>query len=149
MRRSTRAQESGAATTVADFGDPTATTGYRLCAWDTTGGVPRLVASTGIGAGTTCDGAACWRATRTGFRYKDRSASVEGVRQLVLKAGSAGRSKIQLRAQGAGLALPSLPFAQGPATTVQLRASNGTCFESSYGAPARRNDATEFKDRAD
>lgn len=139
----------GAATTTADFGDPTASTSYRLCVWDATAGTPRLVASTGIAAGGTCGDASCWRATRTGFRYKDRSAAAEGVRQLVLKAGSAGRSKIQLRAQGTALALPSLPLVQGPAATVQLRASTGACWEATYGAPARRNDGAEFKDRAD
>lgn len=139
----------GAATTVADFGDPTATTSYRLCVWDAAAGVPRLVASTGIAAGGTCGDAPCWRASRTGFRYKDRRAAAEGVRQLVLKAGSAGRSKIQLRAQGDALTPPQLPFAQSPAITVQLHGSAGGCWQSTYGAPARRNDAAQFTDRGD
>jgi len=139
----------GAATTIADFGDPTTSTGYRLCVYDAQAGVPRLVASTGIAAGGTCDGKPCWRATASGFRYKDASAATEGVRQVVLKAGTAGRSAIQVRAQGATLAAPTLPFAQDPNVVVQLRSSAGGCWDASYSAPARRNDAERFKDRAD
>ncbi|MCC6849610.1 MAG: cellulase family glycosylhydrolase [Deltaproteobacteria bacterium] len=140
----------GAATSRADFGDPAAGTGYRVCAWDETGGAPRLVLSAGVAAGGICDGKPCWRATDAGFRYKDRNASVEGVRQLVVKAGAAGRARIQLRAQGARLALPALPFAQDPRLVVQLRrADTGACWESRYGAPAVRNDGARFKDRAE
>src|SRR5205823_331505 len=136
----------GAGTARADFGDPTTSTSYRLCAYDENAGVPRLVLSTGIAAGGTCAGKACWRASHTGFRYKDPAAAAEGVRQVVLKAGSAGRSKIQVRAQGATLALPSVPFAQDPTLTVQLRSSAGGCWDGSYSTPARRNDGEQFKD---
>jgi len=139
----------GAATTVAEFGDPTTATSYRLCMYDQHGGVPALVMSTAIAAGGACAGHPCWRASRTGFRYKDPDAAAEGVRQLVLKAGGAGRSKIQVRAQGPKLALPDLPFAQDPALTVQLRSSDGGCWGAAYSAPARHNDGGQFKDRAD
>jgi endoglycosylceramidase len=139
----------GAATTTADFGDPTASTSYRLCVYDREAGVPRLVASTGLAAGGTCNGKPCWRATSTGFRYTDKNAAIEGVRQVVLKAGAAGRSKIQVRAQGPKLAVPPLPFAQGPTTTVQLRSSGGVCWEADYSPPTRRNQADQFNDRAD
>jgi len=139
----------GAATTSADFGDPTASTSYRLCVYDYEAGVPRLVASSGIAAGGTCGGKPCWRATNGGFRYKDADAAAEGIRQVVLKSGGAGRSKIQVRAQGTKLAPPPLPFTQAPKTTVQLRSSAGQCWEADYGTPARRNQADQFKDRAD
>jgi hypothetical protein len=140
---------NGAATTNADFGDPTTTTSYRLCVYDETAGVPALALSTGIAPGGTCDGKPCWRASKTGFRYRDKSASAEGIRQVVLKSGSAGRSKIQVRAQGDKLALPSLPLAQSPKTTVQLKSSAGTCWEAAYSAPASRNEPGRFKDRGD
>jgi endoglycosylceramidase len=139
----------GAATAVADFGDPTTTTSYRLCVYDETAAVPGLVLSTGIAAGGTCDGKPCWRATRTGFRYRDPGAAAEGVRQVVLKAGAAGRSTVQARGKGGALALPGLPFAQSPKLTVQLRSSTGPCWEAAYSSPARRNRVGQFKDRAD
>ncbi len=140
---------SGAATTNAELGDPTTSTSYRLCIYDETAGIPALALSTGVAPGGTCDGKPCWRASKTGFRYKDPSASVEGIRQVVLKSGSAGRSKIQVRAQGAELALPALPFAQSPKVTVQLKSSTGTCWEAAYSSPARRNEAGQFKDKGD
>lgn len=67
----------------------------------------------------------------------------------MLKAGADGRSKIQVRAQGAALALPALPFGQDPQVTVQLRSSVGGCWEVAYRAPARCNQAGQFKDRAE
>ncbi len=139
----------GAATTLADFGDPTLNTTHRLCVYDEAAGVPRLVASTGIGAAGTCDGKPCWRATSTGFRYTDRSAGPEGIRQVVLKSGPSGRAKIQVRTQGPNLALAPLPFGQDPKVTVQLRNSAGPCWESTYTQPANRNDSERFKDRGD
>jgi len=139
----------GAATPVADFGDPTTSTSYRLCAYDETGGVPSLVLSTGLAAGGTCDGTPCWRATHTGFRYRDPGATVDGVRQVVLKAGADGRSKIQVRGQGIKLALSALPLGQDPTVTVQLRSSAGPCWEAAYRTPAGRNRVDQFKDRAE
>ncbi len=147
--RLTWAWVKGDATQVDDFGDPTTGTSYRLCAYDETAGVPSLVLSTGIAAGGTCGGTACWRATRDGFRYRDPNAAAEGVRKVVLKAGAAGRSRIQVRAQGERLALPALPFRQEPKLTVQLRSSAGPCWEAAYTAPARRNRVGQFKDRAE
>ncbi len=96
----------------------------------------------------TCDGKPCWRATKKGFRFTDRTAGGDGVRQVVLQAGAAGRSKMQVRAQGDGLAPPALPLAQGPQLTVQLKNDVGQCWEATYAAPAKRNDAERFKDRA-
>ena len=72
-----------------------------------------------------------------------------GTRKVVLKAGAAGRSRIQVRAQGERLALPALPFGQEPTLTVQLRSSAGPCWEATYTAPARRNRVGQFKDRAE
>jgi endoglycosylceramidase len=140
----------GIATTKPDFDDPTSYTSYRLCVWDETAGVPRLVSSLGVPAGGTCDGKPCWRATNTGFRYRDPNAASDGIRQIVLKAGTAGRSKIQIRGQGSKLALPALPFAQASKVTVQLRSgSTPSCWGASYSAPARHNQADQFKDRGD
>jgi hypothetical protein len=140
---------NGAATVPADFGDPTTTTSYRLCGYDETADVPRLALSTGVAAAGTCGRLPCWRASGTGFRYRDTGATVDGVRQVVLKAGADGRSKIQVRGQGIKLALPALPFGQDPTVTVQLRSSAGPCWEAAYRTPARRNRVGQFKDRAE
>jgi hypothetical protein len=133
----------------ADFGNPTTITSYRLCAYDETAGVSRLALSTGVAAAGTCGRLPCWRASSTGFHYRDPGAAVDGVRQVVLKAGTAGRSKIQVRGQGIKLALPTLPFGQDPTVTVQLRSSAGQCWEAAYSTPAQRNRVDQFKDRAE
>ncbi len=140
----------GSATTKPELGDPSSSTSYRLCVWDETAGVPRLVGSLGVPVGGTCAGKPCWRATSTGFRYRDPNAANDGIRQIVLKAGAAGRGKIQIRGQGDKLALPRLPFAQASTVTVQLRNDGSpSCWGATYGAPARRNQSDQFKDRGD
>jgi endoglycosylceramidase len=138
---------NGAATTAADFGDPTATTTYQLCAYDAAAGSPRLVLGTTLAAGGLCGSKACWRATGSGFRYQDPAAASDGIKQVTLKAGAAGKSKIQVRGQGPRLGLPALPLAQSPTVTVQLRNDAGVCWEATYDAPARRNEPGQFKDR--
>jgi hypothetical protein len=40
-----------------------------------------------------------------------------------------------------------LPLAQDPTVTVQLRSSGGACFGAAYTAPARKSDATQFRDQ--
>ena len=108
------------------------------------------MSSLGVPAGGTCDGKPCWRATKTGFRYRDPNAASDGIRQIVLKAGAAGRSKIQVRGQGTKLVLPTLPFAQASKVTVQLRNGGAhTVGAPRTARPARRNQADQFKDRGD
>jgi hypothetical protein len=46
------------------------------------------------------------------------------------------------------LGVPALPFAQTPTVVVQLHSSTGSCWGQSYAAPASRNDAGQFKDKA-
>lgn len=130
----------------ADFGDPTATTAFGLCVYD---GAGALVASLDVPAGGACGAgtdAACWTPLRRGFRYGDRAAANGGLRSIELRSGSRGAT-IELRGSGAELALPALPLA-GPAR-AQLLGNGGACWESSYSAPADRNDAGGFRDAAD
>ena len=70
--------------------------------------------------------------------------------QLVLRAGADGKAKIQLKASGDLLGDPVYPLVQ--TITVQLRNSDGVCWESVHSAPATKNtDAPfgQFKDKAD
>jgi hypothetical protein len=43
--------------------------------------------------------------------------------------------------------MPTLPLAQP--VRAQLKTSDGVCWEAVYSAPAQKNTATEFKDKAD
>ena len=138
----------GAATARADFGDPLSGTDYALCVYD---GNQSLVAHGCAPAGGTCGDRPCWRATSTGFKYRDREVGPGGLMnsfQLVLKAGVAGQAKIGAVGKGQTPSVPSLPLAQP--VTVQLVNSDGAaCWEAMYSAPALANDSAGFKDKAD
>ncbi|MEO6029682.1 MAG: alpha/beta hydrolase-fold protein [Candidatus Binatia bacterium] len=137
----------GAPTTLADFGDPLATTGYSLCVYD---GLGVLVQAAAAPAGDVCNARhprPCWRASRTGFRYVDRDLTPTGIRQIVLKSGVAGQAQIQVKGEGAALGLPSLPFGTLP-LTVQLVNSDGACWQATYSSTLQ-NLGDRFKAKSD
>ena len=134
----------GAATTVADFGNPLGGTDYALCAYD---GAGALLASASAPAGGDCGGRPCWRATATGFRYVDQQLTPSGLRQITLQAGAAAQAEIAVKGQGGNLALPPLPITHLP-VTVQLTSSDGACFEATY-ATTLQNLADRFKAKSD
>lgn len=135
----------GAATSLADFGDPTASDGYALCLYDGTG----LVGTASVPAGGSCDGKPCWTARPTSFSYANRSLVPDGLQKILLKPGLVdGQAKIVVRGRGARLAMPSLATLASP-ITVQLK--NPThCWSATYAfPPAIKHDAVIFKDRAE
>jgi hypothetical protein len=140
---------AGAATTLAELGDPVTATGYDLCVYDESGGTPALVLEATAPAGGTCAGRACWRASRAGFGYANRDLTPSGVAKLSLRPGDEGRARIQLKAKGALLAVPPLPLADDGAVVVQLDNTAGACWEATYSAPALASDAFRFKDVSD
>jgi cysteine-rich repeat protein len=133
----------GAATTFAELGAPLTTTDYLFCIYDAGRG---LVSSARVPAGRLCAGKSCWSAGLTGFKYKDRDATPDGVTGLTLRFGAAGQSKIMLKGRGVPLQTPSLPMI--PPVTVQLRNSDGSCWEAVYGTPLK-NGATQYLGKSD
>jgi hypothetical protein len=114
---------------VADFGNPRQTNDYVLCVYD---GTPSLVAVSRIPAAGFCrNGKICWSQSTTGFQYRDDDLTPDGIQQLKLKAGSAGRSSIQAKGKGALLPAPGFPLLLP--VEVQLIGSLGDCWESSFG----------------
>jgi hypothetical protein len=136
---------NGAATTKGDFGAPLTSTGYTLCVYDGTGDV---VSSAHAPGGGSCNGKPCWKETPRGYKFRKRDISGSGLvssLQIVLKEGSAGKAKIGVIEKGS--TIPTLPLVQ-PAR-VQLVNGVGICWEADYAAPATKNDANQFKDKAD
>jgi hypothetical protein len=131
----------GAATTLADFGNPTTTTAYTLCVYDDVGGVPQRRLTQVIPPGSR------WKAFSRGFRYNDRTLSAGGLQAIVLTAGAAGRSSVQVRGRGEPLALPTLPFTKQPSVIVQLLSSNA-CWSSTH-TNALDNGIARFKSKND
>jgi len=144
----------GAATLLTDFGDPVnGSTAYTLCVYAALGGVPELVVPATVPAGRLCVGTPCWRATKTGFLFKDKDLKYGGIAQITLKAGVAGKASVVVKAKGANVPVPAPTaaglLAQDPTVVVQLKNSEGVCWAASYSAPATKNDATQFKDKSD
>ena len=137
---------SGAATVTGEFGDPSNGDAYALCIYD---GASSLVRALSIPAGGTCGTRPCWRQTSTGFRYRNRDLTPDGVSSLRLRAGGDGRARIVLQGMGGRLAVPDLGQL-GSSVVVQLRkSSGGACWGALYSPPFTRSDAAEFRDKAD
>lgn len=146
----------GTATTVADFGDPLTATNYAVCVYDTTAGVEALRMTLRIPASGDCGGRLCWRAIGDdGFKYSDAALTPDGVHKVLMRAGTAGRARLQVSARGPVLGLPPQTngsiFAQDPRVVVQLvnDLPGGACWESRFSSPATRNSFEQFKDKSD
>jgi hypothetical protein len=145
----------GALTGVAELGDPAGgSTDYTLCVYDRVGGTPKVVSTLVVPHGGNCGGKPCWKANGSnGFTYGDKTLAHDGVKQIRLRAGRAGKAQIQLQAKGVSLGWTGtggvLPFTQSPTATVQLTNSTGACWSADYSAPARKNRSDLFLDRGD
>ena len=130
----------GAATTIADLGDPTADDAYALCVFDASNpALPdQLLFSTEAPAGSG------WKANGKGFRYRSRSGAPEGVTSVALAAGLDGKAKASVKGSGELLPLPATATPLPLPLLVQLQNDAGTCWEVTFATPAS-NDGTTFK----
>ncbi len=135
----------GARTTLADYDDPLNSTNYQLCLYDQTG----LRIEVTNPAGGTCAGKPCWKATGlTGFKYSDKELTPDGGYKMTLKEGAVEKAKILLSGRGANLHLPDLSTLVQP-IVVQLQNSDGVCWEATFSGPPTKQNAEQFKDKAD
>jgi hypothetical protein len=132
----------GAATSLADFGDPLTATTYGVCVYDETDGNPILLIDVAAGPGSG------WVQTATGFKYTNKTPPGNQPRQITLRAGAAGKAKISVSAKGEGLPIPELPLEQAPKVIVQLQNSAGACWEAEYSS-ATKSSSTQFKAKSD
>ncbi len=100
-------------------------------------------------AGGDCGGKPCWTDKPTGFRYKDRPATPDGLTQIILKANVAGKAKIIAKGKGFDLQMPGPLTSITQPVTVQMQSSTGICWEANYSAPAKKQTMDQFKDKAD
>jgi hypothetical protein len=52
-----------------------------------------------------------------------------------------------VKLKGANIDFPTLPLAQP--VLVQIKSSNGVCWETTHSAPASKNDTLQYKDKND
>jgi hypothetical protein len=126
----------GAATTTADLADPTATADYALCIYSGPSGA--LVAQMNVPPVNH------WSTLGTkGYKYNDSSGSQDGAQKLILKSGTAGKSRILVKGKGTNLPDPTLPL-QFPVSVQLFNYQSGVCFDSTFST-ALKNTNTLFK----
>ena len=130
----------------AALGTPQVTTSYSVCAYDQDGGLDERKSFMVVGPGSA------WQSKDPkGFNYKDKVGTSAGVTNVQLKAGAAGKTKVQVKAKGANLIVPDPVaadqyFNQDTAVTVQVIADGGvdTCFTAEF-LTNKKNDGGQFK----
>ena len=132
----------GDATTLAELGDPTATTTYTLCVY--AGTTSAFLGKTDIPPG------ASWSAVSDkGFKLKDATGTPDGIQKATLTSGAEDKAKILVKGKGAnlpGLLAGTLPL---PVTAQLVNDANGVCYEGVYdSADVKKNDGAQFKAKA-
>ncbi len=131
------------------FGDPLATTSYRLCVYDGGGSLALAALAPAGGVCNPRTHRPCWRAVRRGFSYRNPDRAAGAVQVLDLREGSReNAARVAIRGRGPLLAMPNLATLALP-LTVQMQSSDGACWEAVYSPPARRHSAKSLVDRAD
>jgi hypothetical protein len=102
--------------------------------------------------GGLCKDKPCWKATKPGFAYKDPTLNNDGLLQIQLVSGVAGKAKVVVKGKGFNLPMPPPAglglLHQDPTVTVQLSNSDGVCWEAEFSTPAKKNDLKQFNDKS-
>ena len=128
----------GAATDLADFGDPTSTADYALCVYED--GV--------LQHGFDIPAGASWKATSSGFSYHDKDRAPAGILAGKLKAGADGKSSIKVKGKGdlLDLALSPAPDEFTGVLKVQLQRTDGSvCWGATFSPPYAKQDSAQLK----
>ena len=129
----------GGPSLVQDMGDPTSTTRYELCIYD----------SGGVRMAMGVPGGANWKlvgspSSPKGYLYKDLTSSQDGIKLIKTKGSNLDKAKVKV--VGKGNQLPDnaqLPF-ELP-VTAQLYASDGMCWEAQFNTgQSKKNDTQAF-----
>jgi uncharacterized delta-60 repeat protein len=134
----------------ASFGTPPAgTPTYALCVYDESGGVPSR-AFAGVPSGDAdCSDGACWTESTKAWKLKNKAGLPDGIVVMKLQEGLvAGKSKVQVKAKGAHLVVPSLPLSSDPSVVAEVRTSDGQCFGATFSTPIV-NDAAQYRATSD
>jgi hypothetical protein len=135
-----------------ELGDPRADTGFVFCAYAADGASWRRIAEIPVPPAGSCGGKPCWRplggeAAPRGFAFRDPRGRHGGLRELALRVGEAG-GRILLRTKGEPVSVPNLPLV-ADRLVAQLATGDGSCWQSTFSAPALQSDARLFRDRGD
>ncbi|MGH7786059.1 MAG: M64 family metallopeptidase [Candidatus Binatia bacterium] len=126
----------GAATSLAELGIPTGTTGYTLCLY-----------SGSAAASVALPGGPAWQtAGAKGFKFTDPTGASNGAQKALLKSGASGKAKALVKGKGYYLPDALAPALALPVTAQLVNDTTSTCFEAIYVAgDVVKNDARQFK----
>jgi hypothetical protein len=149
MKQRLRWTWRGAASTIDDFRNPVSVNStVRLCVYDSSAGAQPLV-DVALPAVTGCPTGSCWRSLGkashpTGFAFRNRAGTPDGIVAARLVAGGDGQARIVVK--GRGSHLPTPPLGLGLPVTVELviaDASGSACWQTTFGT-ASRDDTGEL-----
>lgn len=131
----------GESSSFADLADPMVDANYTLCLY--AGPDAALAATVGITPGSSK-----WSVVGNakGYKYSDKSGASSGVQKAKLKASAKDRTKMLIKARGAGL--PEILGAQGlpvPVTAQLLNHASGQCWEGVFTGVPAKNTVAKFK----
>jgi hypothetical protein len=128
----------GAATTLADLGDPLTTRITGLCVYS---GAPARLLELRVPPD-----ALRWKAKgTTGFAYADRTGSADGAKRIVLKS-AAGRPSATFVAGGVTMPVPGLGALPAPITAQLVDHDSALCLQTVFAADdLTANTATKLK----
>ena len=127
----------GAATTQAEFADPTSTASYLLCVYDAGGAMLGMQVP---------PSATAWKMIERGYRYVDHAGTADGMQKIVLTGNDADRSRIVVRGVGVGVPDPVLGAPVPPLVVQLTNSDNNLCWEAQFPAGSiLRSDAGHLR----
>ena len=128
-----------AAAGLASFGDPTTSTDYQLCVFQT-GRLDLALWAAPAGSG--------WKPDGTGFSYKFLDAT--GLNQVKIKLSSGGYvATVVVKARGAAAGIVDPGLVSGAPFQVELRGSSGECWGASFAAEDSKIDGGTVRARTE
>jgi hypothetical protein len=121
------------------------TDGYDLCLYED----GALVQSFNVPAAGTCDGVPCWRPTGTGFAYRDRDLTPDGILSVKLTPGIDGKAKVKVVGKSTGLDIPDLSTLNGTLDVQLQKKASSLCWAATFSTPYTKNDGQTLKDSSD
>jgi hypothetical protein len=137
-----------AAVTQGQFGDPVnGSTVYAVCVYDAADVLRGEY--TVARAGAMCGDKPCWKTVSDkGYQYKDKDATADGITQVKLQGGDAGKGQIKVQGKNSSGNLPTGVVAgllnNPTGATVQVLSSSGPCFSLGL-TDVKKADSTAFK----
>jgi hypothetical protein len=124
---------------VPDMGNPTQTTTYELCIYDSRGVQMAMAVPPGAGWGPLGP-----TNSPKGYKYSNSTASADGVKLIKLKGSNLTKGQVKVIAKGDALPdTEDLPL-QYP-VTAQVYASDGMCWDAEFSAvQTKKNDSGKF-----